>query len=199
MGYALPHLLMFATYVACVGVPEGGSRHEQYIRSSPAQCPDQASVRLFGQVGALPGPDGRTCRHGMRMRSRVAGGRSSIWASLPSPTTPGPTCCTPVRPARCASWRDAPTDGALLSAPTQVLTQACRRVSVQWAVDFSRSPLMLPSLFLAALRLPPWWLLVAAAAMVRRGCRRPAARRPPWGPHCQWLPAWNGGRHWRGN
>jgi hypothetical protein len=49
--FAVPHLVMLVSYMACQGVPEG-SVHEEYTRSSMWQCPDQAAVRVYMQASA---------------------------------------------------------------------------------------------------------------------------------------------------
>jgi len=51
--YATPHVLVAASYAACLGVPEGNI-HEGYTRSSVWQCPDQTAARMFARVGAMP-------------------------------------------------------------------------------------------------------------------------------------------------
>jgi hypothetical protein len=46
--WTVPLVLVPLIYMLCAGVE--GSVHEEYVRSSVAQCPDQAVARLYAQV-----------------------------------------------------------------------------------------------------------------------------------------------------
>jgi len=158
--WSLPHFWMWVLYAACTGVADGASAHQEYVRSSVWQCPDQAVAGLYAQVGAHapPPPHTHTTSRGIIEAARPP--LHAAWCSWVSAgrtmRRPGMRARLPL-PCRCRA--------ACTCCPHKLGRLPCARPQV--LIDFSCRWLMLPSLFMGFLMLTPGWQALAAAAHVR--------------------------------